>query len=411
MVARKSPTSRKFRGFQSPNTTPVPDELFDELMYDLTGAELKVLLYICRRTFGFKKESDNISLSQLVNGIKTRDGKVLDRGTGLSKDSVSRVVKSLEEKGIIVRNRRQSVERGYEATTYFLNIKLPKNKGEGKEDNEDEEDPAPQNGAGGASIADHPPLSDFLTRHGGKIGQGLGSKIGEALTRKSDIQQTVLQQTVRQHDDVVGQALQNFGISKSASTKLAKTYPEAHILDKLELARWLVSTGSPLVARNPAGFLRKAIEEDYTPPRNYQRSRQHQVRKTKDAKISQAEARAASDAARERRMAEEEYRRVKAESKAQLLEQYPPQPVGEEGLTTESVWDMTVKRLKEQVPEAIYETWLKDTVLLQVTDQAARIAVPSAFAVAWLERRLYREIASAIKGALGKDLDLQFVTA
>jgi hypothetical protein len=110
-------------------------------------------------------------------------------------------------------------------------------------------------------------------------------------------------------------------------------------------------------------------------------------------------------------MAEEEYRRVKAESKAQLLEQYPPQPVGEEGLTTESVWDLTLKRLKDQVPEATYETWLKDTVLLQVTDRAARIAVPSAFAVAWLERRLYREISQALQNILQYDVDLQFVTA
>jgi DNA-binding transcriptional regulator YhcF (GntR family) len=212
-----------------------------------------------------------------------------------------------------------------------------------------------------------------------------------------------------QYVNVVGQALQNFGISKSAATNLAKNYPEAHILGKLELAQWLVSTGSPLVAKNPAGWLRKAIEEDYAPPRNYQRSRQHQAKGEREAKIAQAEARAASDTARERHMAEEEYRRVKAESKAQLLEQYPPQPVGDEGLTTESVWDLTLKRLKEQVSATTYETWLKDTVLLQVTDQAAQIAVPSTFAIAWLERRLYREICTTIKGVLGKDLDLQFI--
>jgi DNA-binding transcriptional ArsR family regulator len=326
MAAKKSPSPHKFGGFQGPNTTPVPDELFDNLMYDLTGAELKVLLYICRRTFGFRKNSDNISLSQLVNGIKTRDGKVLDRGTGLSKDSVSRVVKSLEEKGVVVRNRRQSAERGYEATAYFLNMKLPKNNDDGKEDTkedaDEEEDPAPQNGGGYASITDHPPLSENLTRHGGKIGQGLGGKIGEALVRKSDIQQTVLQETVRQHDNVVGQALQIFGVSKSAADKLAKTYPEQHILDKLELAQWLVSTGSPLVSQNPAGWLRKAIEEDYAPPRNYQSSHQHKAKGEKDTKVAQAEA-------RERRMAEEEYRQAKTAAKEQLLEQHPPQPVGE----------------------------------------------------------------------------------
>jgi hypothetical protein len=47
-----------FPGFQFPTTTPVPDEVFDVLMPQLRGAELKVLLYICRRTFGFKKASE-----------------------------------------------------------------------------------------------------------------------------------------------------------------------------------------------------------------------------------------------------------------------------------------------------------------------------------------------------------------
>src|SRR5436305_13942529 len=87
-----------FQGFRFPNTTPVPDELFDTLLAGLSGAELKVLLYICRRTFGFKKERDTISLSQIASGIVTREGKVLDRGTGLSKRHVQRALKSLEAK-------------------------------------------------------------------------------------------------------------------------------------------------------------------------------------------------------------------------------------------------------------------------------------------------------------------------
>ena len=56
----------KFPGFLRPTTTPVPDEVFDVLMDMLTGAELKVVLYICRRTFGFRKEADNISLTQMI---------------------------------------------------------------------------------------------------------------------------------------------------------------------------------------------------------------------------------------------------------------------------------------------------------------------------------------------------------
>ena len=113
---------RNFQGFQRPNYTMVPDELFDELLSDLSGSELKVLLYIIRRTFGFKKDSDNISLSQMMHGIKTRDGRVLDRGVGLTKKTVLGALRSLEDSNIIISQRRQSVERGNEPTEYRLNV-------------------------------------------------------------------------------------------------------------------------------------------------------------------------------------------------------------------------------------------------------------------------------------------------
>ena len=111
-----------FQGFRSPRYTQVPDEVFDELMPRLSGAELKVLLYIIRRTFGFKKERDNISLSQLLHGITTAAGTVLDRGTGLSKKTLLDTIKNLIEKNLIIAERRRSKEKGDEPTTYRLNI-------------------------------------------------------------------------------------------------------------------------------------------------------------------------------------------------------------------------------------------------------------------------------------------------
>jgi DNA-binding transcriptional ArsR family regulator len=84
-----------------PNYTPIPDVLFDSLMHDMTGAELKCFLYLCRRTFGFKRESDRISLSQFIGGIKRRDGTRLDSGTGLAKSSVVSALASLKEKGLV----------------------------------------------------------------------------------------------------------------------------------------------------------------------------------------------------------------------------------------------------------------------------------------------------------------------
>lgn len=112
----------QFKGYASPNYTPVPDELFDEQLPELSGAELKVLLYVIRRTFGFKRESDNISISQMLNGLHTYDGRQLDRGVGLTKKTLLLAIKSLEEKNVIFTERRRSAERGDEPTSYRLNI-------------------------------------------------------------------------------------------------------------------------------------------------------------------------------------------------------------------------------------------------------------------------------------------------
>ena len=120
---------KPFRGFLSPNYTSVPDELFDELLPELSGSELKVLLYIIRRTFGFKRDDDNISLSQMLGGIVTHDGRVLDRGAGIKdKKTLLAAIKSLNERKIIITKRQQSVARGNEPTTYSLNMRK---KGEG----------------------------------------------------------------------------------------------------------------------------------------------------------------------------------------------------------------------------------------------------------------------------------------
>ncbi len=115
----------KFPGFFEPRYTLIPDIFFDEIMVHLSEAELKVLLYIFRRTFGFKKDSDTISLKQMVEGITTRDGRVLDHGAGVSKSSAWRGIKGLVSKNIIETTRNSSPARGDEATTYRLVFREP----------------------------------------------------------------------------------------------------------------------------------------------------------------------------------------------------------------------------------------------------------------------------------------------
>lgn len=85
----------------SPNHTQIPNDYLDMFMPHLTGAEWKCLCYIARRTFGFQKRADQIAFSQFENGITTKDGKVLDYGTGLSRPKISESLQRLIEVGLL----------------------------------------------------------------------------------------------------------------------------------------------------------------------------------------------------------------------------------------------------------------------------------------------------------------------
>lgn len=91
--------------FLKPNSTQVPNIILDKLMYRLPDAEFRVIIYICRRTYGFQRESDQISYSQFIDGIVKRDGTRLDGGCGLSRPSVSKALNTLLELKLIIKEK------------------------------------------------------------------------------------------------------------------------------------------------------------------------------------------------------------------------------------------------------------------------------------------------------------------
>ena len=60
-----------FGGVDTLNGTQIPDAYFDEVMAPLGPSAFTVLMYVARRTFGFKRHSDQISLDQICHGIVT----------------------------------------------------------------------------------------------------------------------------------------------------------------------------------------------------------------------------------------------------------------------------------------------------------------------------------------------------
>jgi len=112
----------RYPGIQAPTYTQTPDEIFDWIAPLLSEPELRVLLYIIRRTFGFKKGADAISIDQMCNGIVTRDGKRLDYGTGLSRSPVQKALRTLREKNVILAQRQIDADGGSGPTLYALNV-------------------------------------------------------------------------------------------------------------------------------------------------------------------------------------------------------------------------------------------------------------------------------------------------
>jgi len=93
----------KFNGFKKDydkNFFKFPTFIIDERLAELSNSEFKVLVYILRKCYGFSKTEDYISLSQFTKGSKKQ------RGTGLSVNPVCDSLKSLEEKGYIITEKR-----------------------------------------------------------------------------------------------------------------------------------------------------------------------------------------------------------------------------------------------------------------------------------------------------------------
>lgn len=90
----------------APNFTQTPNILFDEWLPQLKLVELRVLMVILRKTFGWQKIKDRISLRQL------------EKLTGSQRRDIIKAVDRLEELGLIKKD--VSGQNGYQETFYEL---------------------------------------------------------------------------------------------------------------------------------------------------------------------------------------------------------------------------------------------------------------------------------------------------
>lgn len=210
----KVPDGFVFAGFDSPRYTPTPDQIFDELLAPglLTEAELRVLLYIVRRTFGWKKELDNISLSQITGGIVKRDGVRLDWGAGVAKSSAVRAIRGLVEKGVIISRHNFREDGGSDVTTFALRMRDPDDPpyGHGTAPtsvlNEAKHPLYRRETRGGSTVEqggsrDETPGGFSAKQAGSRNGTGAGDRVKHAPVRQRDTQHPSIQETEIQEPD------------------------------------------------------------------------------------------------------------------------------------------------------------------------------------------------------------------
>jgi hypothetical protein len=135
--------SQPFKGYRAPTFTQTPNEAFDA-MPELTGAEFKCLMYVVRNTFGYHERVKQLSLTQFCTGRTKRDGTVLDRGTGLNRETVVVALRGLVEKGHLIEYVDET-DKGRVSKAYGLNM-LPEDADEdaglvGKSDYPQSENP------------------------------------------------------------------------------------------------------------------------------------------------------------------------------------------------------------------------------------------------------------------------------
>jgi phage replication O-like protein O len=241
-----------------PNSTQIPDLILDRWMAELSGAEFKVLLYVARRTYGFGKESDNISLNQMASGIRRRDGTILDLGTGLSRSGVKSACNSLIQLGVLVRiNNRSDEGRECEESTYRLNLFADQSGvGQKKAYVGQQKAQVGQKNAGGRPETD----------------RGVGQKVTPQETDQETAQETAA--TSGPHagvalDDAAADLVEDLvseGVGRAAAARFASEKPETcrRCLEYLPYAKIKTTKGA---------WLANAIRDEYGPPPGYEEGR------------------------------------------------------------------------------------------------------------------------------------------
>jgi hypothetical protein len=247
-----------YEGFIKDIGTVVPDDVFDVLAPRLKESELRVLLYIVRHTFGWRKYSDAISLSQLTNGIRKRDGRIRDLGTGMSRKAVIAGVKGLVEKGIITVRKGRNERGDRMVNVYDIRFRQGADTQvtEGNHRSDRTTPPPVTEVDQGSNPEPLPPVTEGNPQETSLQ----DTDIQDATDNNSTVAAISSASDKRLYDD-----LRSIGIQQHTAATVVRDYPPTRVNEMLQYLIYRLQ-GGWRPRQSPAAWLIAALRDDYTIP-------------------------------------------------------------------------------------------------------------------------------------------------
>ncbi len=359
MAKKKAqPEQWKYAGFARPesNFFKMPNDWTNITAKITSLAELKVIEYVLRHTWGFQEYgiAKKITTDEFMKGRKGKDGVRFDEGTGLSNRSIIDGLRRAVSHGFLI-EKVDDRDRARVKKYYMLNM---------QPSNNDENNPGVKN---------------------------LHTDVKKVHSYSEETSQRTEKETIETNFNVVKRLLV-FKISENKANELAHRFSEDYIETKIELLKWKLSGGSvgrPI--KDPAAWIIRAIEQDYKPPKDFMTTAEREAK----AKENEKHGRKLNEQERAAREKELELRSILAEDNRLLDEDM-------------SVWELALRQLQSKFSRQFYETWLKDTSLLTVEDGKVTIGVANKVAQEKLTVRAKDEIAEVLSDLFDDEIRVRF---
>jgi hypothetical protein len=198
------------------------------------------------------------------------------------------------------------------------------------------------------------------------------------------------------------------GIDEGAARYLVNRYSQERLMNNIDLFNHILKTSPQTVNKNPAGWLRRAIEQDYAA------AGQHQDFQTRQQK-------AAREAAQKQRLAVQQ-KRLDVQSREQraLLQQQTLarrkrlEMLRERYHSTakeDKIWADILNGVKTKISTNAFNLYLSRTHLLSLRGEQAVVTVPNDFIRAGVTERWAVELAQALAEKVNRQrMTLQFLT-